>query len=298
MNELSIYKPAGDLPSEWKTFLADASAEAQNAYKDFFYERDIWKKISEETTPLNILKEREGSKKDGIAQILEYFPEEYTITELNRLFPGWWTDDMKRSPLEEIVALQTVIVEGYLMVSYPVPSGIKIRKLWTVAGSKVQFLKDTKIPVDLADNFKGARTEWIRIAGKWLGIGLDIYHQRITEPLRSMFEDICRSLDVLSEFKEDETLSAHVNKLKAIAGTLETGHGFRNFLKEQQTPQQIKRFRDAIKPLPQAKQAELWKHFIKFNNKSEQSTTQVQSWLQGLETKMDKIKDKLNNKGD
>lgn len=293
MNEIALYKD--NVPKEWKEFLTTLSPEGKSSYEDFFYEKEMWNKIADEPTPLHLLKEREGGKKDGVPQILEYFPEEYTITELNRLFPGWWTENMKRSELEEIIKLENVIIEGYIMIPYPTPNGTKVRKLWAIAGSKIMFRQNTKIPVDLADNFKGARTEWIRIAGKWLGIGLDIYHQRITEQLRSMFEDICRALEILSEYN-DEELGKVVPMLKKEATTIETGHGFRNFLKEQATPQQIERFYLAIKPLPPQKQVELWKHFLRFNNKSNQSTNQLNSWLDGLEAKMQKLQTKL--KGD
>lgn len=279
-----IPKPKDKVPSDWIDFVQDLPEEGQRAYKDFFYEKELWEKIQAESTPLHLLKEREGGKRDGIVQILEYFPEEYTLTELNRLFPGWWNHKMKRSSIDEVVQLQTVLVEGYLMIPYPTPSGVKVRKIWGVAGVSVIFKKDSKIPVDLADNFKGARTEWLKICGKWLGIGLDIYHQRITPDLRSSFEDICRAFLPLQE-SEDEELKKHVSNLKAIASTLTKGHGFRNFLKEQVNPYQISKFYKLIKLLPRDKQDKLWKVFLKFNNKSEAATNQTDTWLSDLEVK-------------
>lgn len=282
------------LPKE----LQGLNDQAKSAYQDFFYEKTLWETVANEPTPLDMIKEREGSysKELGGNVILEYVPENYTIQELNRLFPGWWTAGMRRSTLEEIVKLESVMIEGYLYVPYPVPSGTKVRKLWAIAGSKIQFLKDTKIPVDLADAFKGARTEWIRIQGKWLGIGLDIYAQNITPNLRSFFEDLCRSLAPLS-LLPDETLKSKVSEMMRIAETLTTGHTFRNYLKEFPTAQQITRFGKALAVVNNdVKKIELWNHFLKFNSKSDGSRTQTESWLLKFEAKMNELKVKLNNK--
>jgi hypothetical protein len=295
MDDLAVYAPNNEVPVGWRDFIAGLGDDGKKAYEDFFYEKELWEKVQRQPTPLHLLKEREGGKRDGIPQILEYFPEEYTLTELNRLFPGWWTDEMKRSSVDEVIQLQSVLVEGYLMIPYPTPSGTKVRKIWGVAGVAVIFKQGSKTPVDLADNFKGARTEWIKIVGKWLGIGLDIYHQRITPELRSSFEDICRSLNGLQS-SEDEQLKNHVFNLKKLAGTLSSGQGFRNFLKEQGSPAQISKFYKIIKVLSQEKQDKLWKVFLKFNNKSEAATNQLETWLSDLETKFQAFNNK--NKGE
>lgn len=291
-----VYKPPSDLvPPEWKQFLSHVSAEAQKGYQDYFYEKELWGKIEQTSTPLDSIEEREGFKVNGVPQVLEYIPEEYTIHELNRLFPGWWNDEMKRNGMDEIVAFEAVIIEGYLYIPYPTPSGTKVRKIWAIAGSQIKFKQDSKVPLDIADNFKGARTEWIRIAGKWLGIGLDIYHQKITADLRSLFEDILRCLTPLDDCT-DETLKGKRKELMKEAGSLTTGQGFRKLLKSLATPQQISRFTKVLDILPQPKREELWKHFLKFSNKSEQATTQINTWLVGLETKIETIKAKMNTK--
>jgi hypothetical protein len=291
MDDLAVYKPDKGLPADWRDFVAELGDSGKQSFEDFFYEKELWEKVQNQPTPFHLLKEREGGTKDGITQMLEYFPEEYTLTELNRLFPGWETVEMKRSDVHEIVQLQSVMVEGYLKIYYPTPSGTKARMLWGVAGQKVIFKKGTKEPVDLADNFKGARTEWIKIVGKWVGIGLDIYHQRITPELRSAFEDMCRSLLPLSESK-DEELAKYVSNLKKIAGSMETGHGFRKFLREHATPQQTSKFYKLIKVLPQDKQDQLWKVFLKLNNKSEKATNQLETWLSDLEAKFQAFNNK------
>lgn len=285
-----------EIPQDALTFIEGLDDAGKKAYRDYFYEKSLWESIANESTPLDVVKEREGSYSKELQAnvILEYIPEHYTVQELNRLFPGWWTADMKRSELEEIIKLESVIIEGYLCVPYPTPSGTQVRKLWGIAGSKIQFLKDTKIPVDLADNFKGARTEWLRIQGKWLGIGLDIYSQRISNDLRGMFEDLCRALEPLS-LLPDDTLKNKVSEMMKIAETLTTGHTFRNYLKEFPSANQLKRFGEALTFINNdAKKVELWTSFLKFSSKSDAARTQTESWLIKFESKIQQLKVKLN----
>lgn len=241
-------------------------------FKNYVFEAIFWKDLSESSTPIDRIKIREGHQdKDGNVVMVEYVPEDYVISELNRLFPGWWTEDMKRSPLEEIIKLQTVVVEGYLMIPYLTPNGTKVRKLWAIADNAVKFKKNTTIPVDIGNNFKGGRTEWVRIAAKWLGIGLDIYHQKITPDLRRMFEDRIRKwLD-------------YADHWKAVAATCETGKTFRTLLVTMPSEEQVMRVIKALENVSDERHAKIWENFGKLSNSTEQNRKQFEQWLKTLE---------------
>lgn len=279
MNE-SVVAFVGDsnLSNPQKNFLEKLPAEQRKNYESYLYEQSFWKKVASTPTSLNLIKEREGFKdKDGIKQVLEYFPEEYTLSELDRLFPGWWEEEMQVNSSTDIVALQTAIVSGYLCVEYPTPKGMKISKRWAVAGSEVIFKANTKIPLDLGDTVKSARTEWIKVAGKHFGIGLDIYHQRITQELMSAFEDTIRYWGKYAEEK------------KKLASTLTTGHAFRNMLKGMPDAQQSERFVNLISKVPQSQHDAFWQQFLKLNNKSAQNTAQINKWLDDIGKAIEKM---------
>lgn len=247
--------------------------KAIDDFKSARFEAGMWSSISDSPTPPGLIEMREGyyDKDTDSNVMLEYFPEEYTLSELNRLFPGWWTEDMKRSPADEVVKLATVIVEGYLMIPYVTPSGIKVRKLWAVSGSEVKFKSGTKTPIDLKNTFKGARTEWIRIAGKWLGIGLDIYHQHIVPGLRSMFEDRIR------------TWLPYADHWKNIAIKCEGGKAFRTMLNTMPSELQITRIMNCLPHIPEAKHSEVLSSLGKLSNANDEAKKQFEDFIAMVE---------------
>jgi hypothetical protein len=255
-------------------------------FKSYVFEASMWASIANSITPPELVEMREGyyDTDTGKNVDLEYFPEEYTLTELNRLFPGWWTTKMKRSQLEEVIKLETILVEGYLMIPYATPVGAKVRKIWAIAGSSIKFKSGTKIPVDIGNGFKGARTEWLRVAGKWLGIGLDIYHQHILPGLRSLFEDRIR------------TWSIHATHWKKVAGTCNTGQEFRTMLKTMPSERQIERIAACLPYIPEAKHPEILSNFGKLSNKNDVAKKQFEEWLIVVETISEKNRIKKEGK--
>jgi len=256
--------------------------KAKQEFKNFAYESNFWTGIANGITPPEIVEVRDGAydrDTDSFIQ-LEYFPEEYTLSELNRLFPGWWTENMLRSSADEVVKLETILVEGNLMIPYITPQGIKVRRLWAIAGSAVIFKKGTKTPVDIANGFKGARTEWIRIQGKWLGIGLDIYHQHILPGLRSLFEDRIRAW------------SPYAGHWKNVASKCKAGKEFRVMLKTMPSTIQVKRVLDTIPYIPETKHTEVFTSLGKLSNATEESKNQFEKWLVTLEQIAEKNKAK------
>jgi len=247
--------------------------EIKKEVYSYAFEKAFWEDIANKVTPPELVEIRKGyyDKDLGRNVDLEYFPEEYTLAELNRLFPGWWVAKMKRSSAEELLKLRCVLVEGYLFVPYITPAGKKVRKIWAIAGDDVTFKSDGVTPVSIVNTFKGARTNWLRLSGKWLGIGLDIYHQKITAPLRSMFEDRVR---VWRDY------AGHwINTAKSCSD----GKSFRTMLKIMPSMEQIQRFRKALEHLPTDKHDELWKNFAKLSNASEESKEQFNTWLTKVE---------------
>lgn len=194
--------------------------------KDRVYETLLFNFIKEMPTPLEVIKLRKGA--DG--NEFEYFDEHYTNQELDRLFPGWWTDDMKTWYDPQT---QAYITTGYLFVEYTLPSGEKkIRKVYAVGGAKV-YAKRSSIENGLPeasqpeDRAIASFTRWKKLAGKQLGIGLDIYHQRITSYLRKEYER--RTAPIWHKWKID---------LDKIFNSLTTGKGARKLIKSLAEPEE------------------------------------------------------------
>jgi len=213
------------------------------------WESHLWKSIADKPTPFDIVEERDGGKSGN----LEYFPEEYTINELNRLFPGWWCEEMQTN-CDTI--MRTVYTTGYLMIRYIDLLGISvIRKIYAVGASEIfSKVTDKFAPSQPDDRYKASRTEWIKLAGKWLGIGLDIYHQQITSELRSVFEDTIRDWNIYAQH------------WKNIASKCLNGHAFRTMLKVMPSLNQVKRFQEALIHFPDKDYPQLWQEFAKHNN--------------------------------
>ena len=222
--------------------------EVPEEYKDMVFENKLFSFIKEIPTPLETIKVREGA--DG--REYEYFDEHYTNARLDALFPGWWTEEMKTwydAPT------QAYITTGYLMVSYTLPSGKeKIRKVYAVGGAKVfASRKSAETGVLEAsqpeDRAIASFTRWKKLAGKQLGIGLDIYHQKITPYL-------------IKEFEKRYTLYPypHGENWKAIFSTVQTGKGARTIIKSMPTIQQLKTVAELIAKVPN-KSNELWASF-------------------------------------
>ncbi len=283
---LANYKQYENIFSKLFTNIPD---DAKKDFESHFFESAFWKTIETECTPLEVLKKRKGSwnKDKGDFDELEYFPEDYTLGELNRLFPGWWTEDMHS---EIDYKLRIATVSGYLCVEYPTLQREKVAKRWAVASSKIQISKeiDEKTNAFEASNaddvYKAARTEWIKVAGKWYGIGLDIYHQKITPELRSIFEDTIRNW------------GAYGDETKKLAATIIKGVTFRDFIKELPTIQQTKRFLQTLEFIPQEKHHILWLNFVKLSNKDNENKIKTEEWLLKLEKASETIKQKGETK--
>jgi hypothetical protein len=257
----------------------------EGVIKDFVstaYEKKMWENIVEEPTPPEMVKTRKGawSKEKNDYVELEYFPEELTLKGLNEDFPGWWTEDMKYSFHSD---LRVMVVEGYLCVEYPTVKGMKVTKRWAVAGSRIEYTQDVNKVTGLHDAsqpddvVKSARTEWLKVAGKWYGYGLDIYTQKITPALWSMFEER------IATWK-------HTEGLIAIAQTFTGGKGFRDFLKRLPTFSQGERLKAALELIPpDVKNGDLlvhdwaWEQFVKLRNDSDENRRVGETFITKLE---------------
>jgi len=213
-------------------------ASVRPDFVNHLFTAEFWKRVESTHTPLDLLKERKGAwnAETKTHVVLEYFPEEYTIQELNRLFPNWWMDNMES---EYYPALRMVEVKGYLFVEVPTLQGKVVIKRWATGTSVIEFKKDSDgQPSQPDDRFKAARTEWIKLAGKLFGIGLEIYHQRITPEMRSHFEDVVRPLGI------------YADDMKKVAATISKGQGFRNYIRQLPTLEQVKRITIAVAKIP------------------------------------------------
>ena len=296
-NSRDIVKLGGKVYTDQDTdkALESVPPEVKLDFQNHLFSAQFWKQIEETHIPLDLIKERAGAWDNKIKDnvVLEYFPEEYTLQELNRLFPNWWMDEMDVHYEDK---LRTVVVKGYLFVEIPTLQGKQVVKRWAIGSVVVQIKKPRKTnemteedyqyilsqgpqPSQPDDRYKAARTEWIKLAGKFFGIGLEIYHQRITSDMRSHFEDIVRPLGMYSD------------EMKKIAATFEKGHGFRNFLKEIPTINQVKRITEAIGKIPVGTQNDkqedvrhlIMSAFVKNNNASNENRAKFEKFIVNIE---------------
>jgi hypothetical protein len=281
----------GIMPDDIKKRMEAIPETVRGDFSNYFFEATFWKRVSEKATPLDILKKRKGSwnKEINDYNMLEYFPEDYTIAELNRLFPSWWCEDMK---IEINTQLRVVYVSGFLCVEIPTLKGLKAVKRWAVGGKRIEIATEPNKHTNQwdasqpDDDVKSARTEWLKVAGKWYGIGLDIYHQKITPQLRSIFEDTVRSW---GQYADDA---------KAIAKTFTTGQYFRDYLRSLPTVDQTERLANALSFIPTnalTKDKEnlhhvTWTNFVKLRNDSQENRIKTEKFLTNLETAVERIK--------
>lgn len=269
-------------------------AEVVQDVKSQVFSSAFFQRIERGMTPFDFLKERKGWKNrdTGEYEMVEYFPEDYTISELNRLFPGWWTESMD---WKIDTSMRTASVWGYLCVEYPSLKGMKVTKRWAIGSERIEFNKDESPTTGMKDasqpedRVTAARTRWLKLAGKWFGIGLDIYHQRITPELRSWFEDTVRNWSVYGD------------RAKEIAATYETGHKFRNFIKSLPTLEMTADLLKFLSKIPDDLKDgenrnfkdEIWKSFVKLRIDTDEGRVKSRKFLNQIEVFSKKFETKI-----
>lgn len=254
--------------------------------KDQLFETLLWEYIKQVPVPLEVIKTRVGA--DG--KEYEYFDEHYTISELDRLFPGWWQDEMitRYDPQS-----QAYITSGYLCVEYLLPSGQKkIRKIYVTGGAQVHAKKNEKeqgnlVPSQPEDRAIASVTRWQKLAGKKLGIGVEIYHQRITPQLTSQF------FEIVNLWRPP-----FANKHIEVFNKMQKGKGVRDLLKSMPSLEQTKRLVDILSQIPADDPVydfdAVWKFFVSCNRESaEKALPQINKQVNGRLKKIEEAK--LNN---
>jgi len=275
------------LNPETEKLIDNLEDNVKKDFQNYIFQSSFWKKLENSQAPLDLIKYRKGpkNKETGEDTWLEFLPEDYTIQELNRVFPGWWCEDMDHG---ESLQLRVAWVTGYLCVEYPTLQGLKPTKRWAKGAERIEYKKDTDYASQPEDVMAAARTRWLKLAGKWYGIGLEIYHQRVTPELRSAFEDIVRFWGVYGE------------DAKAIAASIETGQGFRSFLKEFPTPEQTDKLMTYLQDIPKDLENKggenihhvIWSNFIKLKNDSAKNRKKTEDFLKQIKETAEQLKNK------
>ena len=202
-------------------------------------EGDMWNSITYTATPDDQIESREGSG----GKMLDYIKQFYVIRELNRLFPGWTVENWKMWYQPEVA---TWVFTGELVVEYPSfkTNKMEVRRVPGVGAQVVQVKKDSGDslkPSQPDDMAKASRTEFIKNAAYWLGIGFDIYSQEIPMSLRAEFEDICRAYEH----------SAYIQSLASTITTPKTFKQLLNTIPDAQQARKLKEILDDFKDLVQ-----------------------------------------------
>lgn len=227
------------------------SPAIQEVIENIKKEASFWDNVFNVETPEAETYEREGPKdKSGNPTYFEYVKDSYTIRMLNKLFPGWYQEDMK---IEYIAQVTTWVVSGYIIIRYPTSEGIKTRKIWAVGAQAVQIKKDLSggiLPSQPEDMAKGAYTEWMKLVGKRLGIGVDIFEQSITESMMQEYTDIVKHYD-------DTSITDQV------IGTLRKKKLFKDYISNLPNEKQAIIFKEIVEKAPPQAKIPLWQQFQK-----------------------------------
>lgn len=187
-------------------------------------------------TPAVFIKKRKGRG----GKELDYVEVGYIYQRLNAIF-GFGAWDWEYSMVEPLSFPNTehIVVRGRLTVrAHDKETGeIKGTVVKTATGGQpINYMKDTKIPVDLADDEKIAAADAIKKAASLLGIAADVYYPRVTQAVEEIMKKQKASsppitvdpatLDSESESKitanEDNTVepkeSDHITLIKKIFG--------------------------------------------------------------------------------
>ncbi len=227
--------------------------EMGNAFNSFTYEE----------TPEEFIYQREGA--DG--KIMDYIKQFYVIRVLNSRFFPWEVKNKKFWYQPEV---RTWVFTADLCVTYPdlITGELRKRCVPGIGAAYVHSRKDDPtIPVQPDDMAKAARTEFIKNAAYWLGIGFDIYSQEIPMSLRDEFEDRIR------EWRIKEPILKYASKLQ-------TKKGFARFIKGLPTKEQTKRFITILNNIPKEKHNALWEIYIG------KTSMNANIFLDELETKL------------
>lgn len=280
-NSASLPQIYQELNAHLDKQVANLPTALQAQMKDQIFDTLLWNYIKQIPIPLDVIKQREGSK----GEFYEYFDEHYTISELDRLFPGWWQEEMTTRYDPQSMAY---ITTGYLCVEYLLPSGIKkIRRVYVSGGAQVfakaaDKEKGIMTPSQPEDRAIASVTRWQKLAGKKLGIGVEIYHQQITLYLRKQFEDI------IQHWKYP-----YAEKHKEVFSKMQKGKGVRDLLRAMPTAEQSKQFRTVIDALPADDPVfnfeQAWLYFIKQNSKT--ADLAIQNVSKGVNARLRKIEE-------
>jgi len=217
-----------------------------------------------ETTPEEFIKTREGS--DG--KMYDYIQQFYVIRVLNSRFFPWGVRPGWRFWFEPTV--RTWVMTGDLWVTYPdaLTNELKEREVPGIGSLFVhKKTNDPTEPVQPDDMARGTRTEFVKNAAYWLGIGFDVYSQEIPLILRDRFEEKIRNWVV-------------TEPVLAVANKLKTKKAFEKYVNGLPTVEQTKEFISILGNIPKEKHYGLWDIFIR-KNKSD-----VNSLLDEIKTRL------------
>lgn len=233
---------------------------------DNAYETALWEYIKNIPVPDALIKKRKGS--DG--EMYEYFPEFFTTAELDRIFPGWWFQDMQTRYDDKSMAYITL---GYICIEYILPSGTKkIRHIYASGGADVFPKKGTAIPSQPADRAAASVTKFIKLAGKRLGFGLELYHNQILPARREQFEAL------IADWGD------YANEIRAVYNSATKGSGIRKLCRILPTFEQTTRVKILVERVPSEVGDAIMQNFVKLHR------DKADAWLADWEIEIDKRK--------
>jgi hypothetical protein len=265
-NVASIIKDDEKLGNEITKFLDTQAGEAS-------YWNSLFNDLE---TPESQRHYRKGPKDRATGEhvMLEYVKDSYTIRMLNALFPGWYPDDMTFQYIPEV---QTFVVTGYAVVRYAVKDGVKTRRMYAVGACQVHGKVDDPSKASGAEDMaKGAYTEWIKLVGKRLGIGVDVYEQSITKKMMDAFEDR------ISTYPENSLILSIVKNISDKTAFLE-------YVGNIPTKEQGTEFQEILKKCPPHTHEGLKVNFQKNTQMS------IPDFFKMIEVNLEKIKQGASN---
>lgn len=224
---------------------------------------DAWNELTFMATPDKYLEYREGSQ----GKMLEYVKQFYVLRMLNKLFPGWEVKEGWKMWYQPEV--RTWIMTGDLEVEYysKMQGRMVKRTVPGIGSTYVQKSTTGDSPSQPEDMARGTRTEFIKNAAYWLGIGFDVYSQEIPMAMREQFET---------------TIHDWVDKsyVLAVAETIRKKDAFKPFINNLPNVEQTAQFIEITKGLAAHIQAKLWKDYQRY------TVLNVQAFIDTVKSKI------------
>ena len=137
------------------------------------------------------------------------------------------------------------------------------------------------MPSQPDDVAKASYTEWIKLIGKRLGIGIDVYEQSITEGMINGYKEKIKDWDY-TDVVESVISTIMTRDLTPDNKKINKRKAFNHYVGALPSEEQTSRFKELLKQTPESAIKPLWEQFQKHNKST------VNKFLNQIQEKLTK----------